>query len=439
MNFEDFKLNNSLILSLKNKGYILPTKIQELFIPSALQNKDILAKSETGSGKTLAYTLSILNNINEDGLQALIVAPTKELVLQIKEVVKEFAKPLNFNVVAITGGSDFTRQRLNLKTANIVVGTTGRLLDHLERRTLKLHKLKFLVLDEADVMLDMGFIDDIKRIEKACPKIKQTFMLSATFNENVKNLANEFLIQPKVLEMYKDNKIVDSIEQTYILCLKNGKFETLLKFLKTLNKEKTIVFCNTKSMAQELYKKLKQNNIKSEFINGDLSFIERKSVINNFKSNANNILIATDVASRGLDINNVEFVINYDIPENFDSYIHRIGRTARAGKSGMSLSLISSQKQLDFFKDNLKNYNLVELKIKRDDKSNQIVFIKANTKNFDFNEKVNFNQINSKTKQSKNFKKNLKTKQKFTKNRKNLTNNYKPKKTDSKNKKTKKR
>ena len=292
--------------------------------------------------------------------------------------------------MAITGGSDFTRQRLNLKTANIVVGTTGRLLDHLERRTLKLHKLKYLVLDEADVMLDMGFIEDIRKIEKACPKIKQTFLLSATFNDKVKELANDFLSNPEILEMSKDNKIVDNIEQCYILCLKKGKFETLLKFVKTLYKEKTIIFCNTKKMAEELYLKLKKNEIKSEYINGDLSFNERKKVINNFKSFNNNILIATDVASRGLDIDNVEYVINYDIPENFDSYIHRIGRTARAGKNGLSLSLINTQKQLDFFKENLTNYKLTELKVKKDDKTNQTLFVKTKTENFDFDKDVNF-------------------------------------------------
>lgn len=423
MEFKDLKINDNLKSTLLLKGFLTTTIVQEKFIPLALQNKDILAKSETGSGKTLAYTLSILNNLSNDGIGALIVAPTKELVLQIKEVVKEFAKPLNLNVVSITGGSDFTRQRLNLKTANIVVGTTGRLLDHLERRTLKLHKLKYLVLDEADVMLDMGFIEDIKKIEKACPRIKQTFMLSATFNDKVKLLANEFLVNPEILELTKENKIVDTIDQCYILCLKKGKFETLLKFLKTLYKEKTIIFCNTKKMAEELYTKLKKNDIKSEYINGDLSFNERKKVINNFKSFNNNLLIATDVASRGLDIENVEYVINYDIPENFDSYIHRIGRTARAGKNGLSLSLINTQKQLDFFKENLKNYNLTELKVKKDDRTNQTIFVKTNTVNFDFEKDVNFKK-NKSNKTKSNFekldKKHTKTTQKSDKKVKNI-------------------
>lgn len=429
MDFKDFKLKDDLQGTLITKGFLTPTKIQEKFIPLALSGKDILAKSETGSGKTLAYTLSILNSITNDGVGALIVAPTKELVLQIKEVIKEFTKHLNLNVVSITGGSDFTRQRLNLKTANIVVGTTGRLLDHLERRTLKLHKLKFLVLDEADVMLDMGFIDDIDRIEKACPRTKQIFMLSATFNDKVKILANKYLKNPEIIEMTKDNKIVENIEQCYILCLKKGKFETLLKFVKTLYKEKTIIFCNTKKMAEEIYKKLKTSEIKSEYINGDLSFAERKKVINNFKSFNNNLLIATDVASRGLDIDNVEYIINYDIPENFDSYIHRIGRTARAGKSGLSLSLINTQKQLDFFKENLQGYKLTELKVKKDDRTNQTIFVKTNTQNFDFDKEINFkkNKQNKENKISKNnnkkHNKNLDNKQSFKKDKNKKLNN----------------
>lgn len=384
MNFKDFKLKNNILSTLSMEGFFEPTKIQEKFIPLALKNNDILAKSETGSGKTLAYSLPILNNIENDGVQALIVAPTKELVIQTKNVLDKFTKYLNLKVCSLYGGSDFTRQRFNLKTANIVVSTTGRLLDHLERRTIKLHRLKFLVLDEADEMLNMGFIDDIKRIYKATPKIKQTFMLSATFTEKVKNLANDFLKEPTIIEFSSQNKVVDTIKQCYIQCLKKGKFETLLKFLNTLYKEKTIIFVNTKKMAEELFFKLKEKDIKTTFLHGDLNLKERKAAINVFKSFNSNILIATDVASRGLDIDNVEFIINYDMPQDSDTYIHRIGRTARAGKSGMSLSLINSQTQLEYLFENFSQYNLIELKVKKDDKTNQIIFIEEKHKNFNF-------------------------------------------------------
>lgn len=405
MDFKDFKLKDGIISTLSMEGFFSPTKIQEKFIPLALKGNDILAKSETGSGKTLAYSLPILNNIENDGVQALIVAPTKELVIQIKSVIDKFAKFLNLKVCSLYGGSDFTRQRFNLKTANIVVSTTGRLLDHLERRTIKLHKLKFLVLDEADEMLNMGFIEDIKKIYKATPKTKQTFMLSATFTEKVKNLANEFLVKPQIIEFSTQNKVVDTIKQCYILCLKKGKFETLVKFLKSLYKEKTIIFVNTKKMAEELFQKLKEREIKTTFLHGDLNLKERKASINVFKSTNSNILIATDVASRGLDIDNVEFIINYDMPQDSDTYIHRIGRTARAGKSGMSLSLINSQTQLEYLYENFSNYNLVELKVKKDDKTNQTIFIEEKHKNFnfDFDQKKESRQ-NLKLKNTKNIK-----------------------------------
>ena len=384
MKFDELKLNEKILETLKSQNFDSLTAVQQKFIPKALEGLDILCKSETGSGKTLAYSLPILNLIENDGVQALICAPTKELAIQIKNVLSDFCKNINLNVCAVFGGSDFTRQRYALKSANIVVGTTGRLIDHIERRTLKLHKLKFLVLDEADVMLDMGFIEDIKKIEKACPKRKQTFMLSATFSDKVKELASNFLINPQIIEMTKDNKIVETISQCYILCLKKGKFETLTKFLRTLFHEKVIIFVNTKKMAEELCKKLLDKEIVAEFINGDLDLKQRKKVIQNFKSSKNNVLIATDVASRGLDIENVDYVINYDMPEVIDSYIHRIGRTARAGKSGVSLSLINSQKQLEFMLENLKGYNLVELKDKKDDKTNQTIFVKTKSENFDF-------------------------------------------------------
>lgn len=418
MEFKDFDLNNKLIETLNNMSFFSPTEVQQKFIPVALGGEDILCKSETGSGKTLAYGLPALNKICDDGIQALILAPTKELAIQIKQVLEVFCKNLGLNICAVFGGSDFTRQRYSLKTANVVVGTTGRIIDHIQRRTLKLHKLKFLVLDEADVMLDMGFIEDIKKIAKACPKIKQTFMLSATFNDKVKTLANDYLIKPQIIELYKDNKIVDKISQCYILCLKKGKFETLVKFLRTIFHEKVIIFVNTKKMAEELHKKLKDKEISSEFINGDLDLKERKKVIQNFKNQKNNILIATDVASRGLDIENVDYVINFDMPEVLESYIHRIGRTARAGKSGVSLSLINSQKQLEFLFENLKQYDLTELKVKRDDRLNQYVFVKTKTENFDFD-----NKNNNRTKTSKSL--NEKTKENYNNLKKTSKSKYK--------------
>lgn len=421
MQFSDFELNEKILRSLKDLGFFAPNDVQERFIPMAKNGADVLCKSETGSGKTLAYVLPIVNAIcslkdqleseNQSGtkfaLKALVCAPTKELVLQIKHVFDDFCKSVDIKTCAIIGGSDFTRQRMALKTAEIVIGTTGRLLDHLDRRTIKLNNLKFFVLDEADEMLDMGFVDDIMKIEKACPKQRQNFLLSATFDEKVKNLASSFMKNPQIIEMTKDNKVVSKISQCYVLCKKNGKFETIVKFLKNLYKEKVIIFVNTKKMAEELNAKLKQKEIYCEFISGDLLLRERKRVMDRFRSGENDILIATDVASRGLDIENVNFVINYDMPQEKDIYIHRVGRTARAGKDGVSLSLINSEKQLCFLLENFGESGLVELKVKKDDRLNKYVFVKSDKKQeFDFSEKQKFKAKNSFERKNKSDKNN---------------------------------
>ena len=361
MEFKDLKISDNLKTNLMLEGFLTPTLVQEKSLNFALNNKDMIIKSVTGSGKTLVYILTILNKIEKNGVQALVILPTRELAMQVKEQFLRVNKNTNLKVSCVYGGSDFTRQRYDLKDANIVIGTPGRLIDHIERRTLKLHNLKVFVLDEADEMLDMGFIDDIKRIIKATPKYKQNLMLSATFDEKVKALAESFLNEPVIIETSVENKVVKDVKQTYVKCLKKGKFETLVKFLNN-NTEKTLIFVNTKKMAEELYTKLKKCGINSIYLHGDLTQNERKKSLNLFKNNEN-ILIATDVASRGLDIKDIEFVINYDIPKESEIYIHRVGRTARAGKTGMSLSLINSTNQLEFIISNFSEYNLVELSV----------------------------------------------------------------------------
>lgn len=384
MEFKDLKINDNLKTNLMLANFLTPTYVQEKSLNYALSGNDMIIKSVTGSGKTLVYTLTILNRIENNGVQGLVVLPTRELAIQVKEQFNKINKNTNLKVACVYGGSDFTRQRYELKNANIVIGTPGRLLDHLERRTLKLHNLKVFVLDEADEMLNMGFIDDIKKIIKATPKYKQNLMLSATFNEKVKILAESFLNEPVIVETSVENKVVKDVKQTYIKCLKKGKFETIVKFLKA-NPEKTLIFVNTKKMAEELYAKLKKQGINSVYLHGDLTQNERKKTINQFKNNEN-ILIATDVASRGLDIQNIEFVINYDIPKEPEIYIHRVGRTARAGKTGMSLSLVNSNSQLEFILTNFNEYNLVELCVQNI--NGEVCFVEnKNTRPFEFENK----------------------------------------------------
>jgi len=368
MEFKDLKINDKLKSGLMLEGFLTLTEIQKKVLPTALNKSDMLIKSVTGSGKTLTYVIPVLNNIENENVQALVVCPTKELAIQVKNVFTKINKNKDIKISCIYGGSDFTRQRLNLKSANIVIGTPGRLLDHINRRTLKLHKLKTLILDEADVMLNMGFIDEVSKIIKATPKHKQTLMLSATFTDRIKDLASTFLNNPTIIETSSKNIVVSEVNQTYIKCLKKGKFETLIKFLKQ-NEEKSLIFVNTKKMAEELNLKLKKVNINSIYLHGDLLLKERKRAVNLFQNNVD-ILIATDVASRGLDISGIEYVINYDLPQDPDTYIHRIGRTARAGKTGMSLSLVNSETQLKFLLDNFSEYKLVELKIIKKDGKN---------------------------------------------------------------------
>lgn len=405
MEFKELKINDNLKTNLMLEGFLTPTWVQEKSLNFAISGKDMIIKSVTGSGKTLVYILTILNKIENDGVQGLVVLPTRELAIQVREEFKRINKNTNLKVACVYGGSDFTKQRYELKNANVVIGTSGRLLDHIERRTIKLHKLKVFVLDEADEMLNMGFIDDIKKIIKATPKYKQNLMLSATFNEKIKALAESFLTEPVIVEASVENKIVKDVKQTYIKCLKKGKFETLVKFLKA-NSEKTLIFVNTKKMAEELNFKLKKYAINSVYLHGDLTQNERKSTLNKFKNNEN-ILIATDVASRGLDIKNIEFVINYDIPKEPEIYIHRVGRTARAGKTGMSLSLINSNNQLEFILTNFSEYNLVELSVQN--VNGEICFVENKMpKNFQFEAKKEKSKQEIKEKNSKKDK-NLRT------------------------------
>lgn len=433
MEFKDLKINDNLKTNLMLEGFLTPTQVQEKSLNFALSGKDMIIKSVTGSGKTLVYILTILNKIENDGAQALIVLPTRELAIQVKEQFNRINKNTNLKVACVYGGSDFTRQRYELKNANVVIGTPGRLIDHIERRTIKLHKLKVFVLDEADEMLNMGFIDDIKKIIKSAPKIKQNLMLSATFNEKVKALAESFLTEPVIVETSVENKVVKDVKQTYIKCLKKGKFETLVKFLK-VNSEKTLIFVNTKKMAEELFLKLRKCEINSVYLHGDLTQNERKKTLNKFK-NTENILIATDVASRGLDIKDIEFVINYDIPKEPEIYIHRVGRTARAGKTGMSLSLINSNNQLEFILTNFSEYNLVELSVVNN--NGEICFVENKNPNKTLIiekkfEKSNFESKNLKRseKNKTNFKKKYENKQKNLKNSKTYNDKKKFSKTN---------
>lgn len=349
MKFSDLNTPDYILKSLEELGIFEPTKVQERTIPVIGVGKDVIGKSQTGSGKTFAYAIPALAKIDDEdkSTQVLVVCPTRELAVQ---VTGEFRKLLKYKegvkVVPIVGGSTMERQIVALKSgAKIVVGTPGRLNDHLRRRTLKLHNLKTLVLDEADEMLDMGFLGEIEEILTKANRERQTVMFSATMPEDVRNIAKRYMRSPAYLEIDKTDKN-DAVMQRYVSVGLRDKEAALKELYRKLSPSLAIIFCNTKKMVSLLRKKLSDDGIKALEIHGDMPQSERKSVIEKTKSGECNLLIATDVAARGIDINGVDVVFNYDLPVHTEWYTHRIGRTARAGKTGEAYSIVNTDVQM---------------------------------------------------------------------------------------------
>ena len=342
--FEDLGISKNILESLEKIGYKTPTIIQEKAIPVILQGKDIIAQAQTGTGKTAAFGIPIVENVQPKikQIQALIIVPTRELAVQVAEEIKKIGKTKKLYILTTYGGKSIGRQIHFLRKGNdvIVVGTPGRIKDLINRGELKLNNLKFLVLDEADRMLDMGFIEDIEYIISKTPKTKQTLLFSATMPKNVLQLAQRFLKEDYQKIVVSPKKIVvDKIKQkAYIV--KGKKINKLQKLLEENTQKKSIIFTQTKKGAEELAQKLKKAGFSVEAIHGDYSQKKRENVIKKFKNSKVQILVATDVASRGLDIKDVDIVYNYDFPKDSESYIHRIGRTGRAGKSGKAISLV---------------------------------------------------------------------------------------------------
>ena len=355
MKFTELGLNTKILKALESFRFEIATQVQDETIPLILEGKDVTVRSETGSGKTLAYALPILQNSdkNADFVETLIICPTRELCLQVTDEFKKLVGFLeNIKVVPVYGGSAIERQIQALKRKpQIVVGTPGRIMDHMERRTLKIDSLKTLVLDEADEMLNMGFKDDIERILKSTPKTRQTLLFSATYPESIKQITKNFQNNPTKIEIGVENRSLSSLTQHYVIVNKNSKKEALLEILNTKKPKLTIVFSNTKRMADIITKYLNENSHNAKALHGDLKQSQRKRVIDSVKAGETEILVASDVASRGLDINDVEYVINFDVPLNVEHFIHRIGRTARIGKNGNSMTIIASNLQLKTLKE----------------------------------------------------------------------------------------
>ncbi len=350
MNFSDLNISESLKGAIKRKGFVNPSEIQEKVIPIALSGKDLVGKAKTGTGKTAAFGIPLIEKIKQGhGCSALIVVPTRELALQVKEEISSLATASNIKTIAVFGGQNIQRQaELIRRQPEIIVGTPGRLLDLIERQILHFDKAKFLVLDEADKMFDMGFRDDIKLLVTFFPKERQTMLFSATMSKEVLELANKHLKHDKVMvDVSEDESPVKEIQQFYVMVDHKQKADALIALLAKERDSKTLVFCRTKRTVDWLERQLYRSGIKALAIHGDKKQNHRNKTIELYKNDHRLILIATDIVSRGIHVEDINHVINFDFPEAPETYIHRIGRTARQGKKGIAISFCTNMLELD--------------------------------------------------------------------------------------------
>ncbi len=363
--FQNLSLSNEVLENLNSLGYTVPTAIQEATIPLIREGKDIIAQAKTGSGKTLAFALPLILKLdeNEHFPQALIIAPTRELCEQIAGEIQKLAryKP-DVKVVTLYGGTSLTKQVASLeKGADILIGTPGRLLDHFSRETIHLEKIKILILDEADRMLDMGFANDILKLVSNLPKQRQSLLFSATYPEKIDKLTSTILKNPIEVTLQNNETKVDIEEFVYRV---EDKDKALLTTLKHFQPSLAIVFCNTKAKTVEVSNWLNDKGFDVATLNGDLEQYERQEMLLQFANGSLPLLVATDLASRGLDIEGVDLVINYDIPMKEELYTHRIGRTGRADKSGLAVTICDKYelRKLSEIKPNLKVGSIDTLK-----------------------------------------------------------------------------
>ncbi len=360
ISFKNLGITEPVLRSINDEKFEIPSEIQEKSIPPILSGKDVIAGSATGSGKTLAFASGIIQSSERGkGIQALVLVPTRELAEQVAQALSKFSKYKPLEIIAVYGGAGIFQQIRELRTADVVVGTPGRILDHIGRNTIKLGKVKTLVLDEADRMFDMGFIDDVERIIKKCPQERQTLLFSATISKDVVRLSRNHMKKPLQVsvESYVDPK---KLIQVYYETGDDMKFSLLVHLLKHENSGLVMVFCNTKRNTDKVAKNLRFSGIDSLAIHGGLTQGKRNNVMRLFHSGKTCVLVCTDVAARGLDIQGVSHVYNYDIPRESKQYIHRIGRTARAGAEGKAVNILS-RNDYDNFSRVLKE-NDVEIK-----------------------------------------------------------------------------
>ena len=355
MDFKDLSLNKWLLKAIAEENYKVPTPIQKKVIPLVLEGKDVIASAQTGTGKTAAFALPILHLLfdNKDGvkrskrIRALVISPTRELALQIEQNFKTYSRYTSLKTTVVFGGTSIEPQKDVLKKGvDVLIATPGRLLDLHKQELLHLDNVETLVLDEADLMLDMGFIDDVRKIVSLCPEDKQTLMFSATMPDKVTELANTILTNPKKIDVNPTVATPTNITQKLFYVHKKNKIELCLHLLRDTIKGRIIIFRRTKYGVDKLEKTLLKNKFLVESIHGDKTQNLRQEALDKFKHTHVNILIATDVAARGIDIDDVDAVINFDLPNISETYIHRIGRTGRAGNSGKAFSFCSADEKM---------------------------------------------------------------------------------------------
>lgn len=349
MNFSKITIDHKLQQKIREHGFTEMTKIQEKCIPEILKGKDVVGQAETGSGKTIAFSLPVLHKIKpKQGIQTLVLTPTRELCIQVTTVLQDFGDDLGITITPIFGGVNIEPQKKKIPSSDVIVSTPGRLLDHIKRKNINLKDISFLILDETDKMLEMGFIEDVEKIISYLPKKRQTLMFSATISDDVYHIAKRHLRNPRIM---KTRSLVDTTQlkqKYYDIHNQSDKFSLLVHLLKHATPGLAIVFCATRKETDLIAKNLRKQGIHASEIHGGMKQNKRLKSLDRLKNQEIDVLVATDVAARGLDIKNVTHVYNYDVPSTSKDYIHRIGRTARAGENGDAITLLTKRDHDNF-------------------------------------------------------------------------------------------
>ena len=366
MKYSESNVNEKILKALDEMGFVDMTPIQEKAIPVLQSGKDIIGQAQTGTGKTASFGIPMIEAIDKkcNGIQGLVLCPTRELAIQAAEEIKKMSKYMpHIGVVAIYGGQDIGRQfKLLQGKVNIIVGTPGRIMDHMERGTIAFPELKMLVLDEADEMLNMGFREDIETICEELPEERQTALFSATMPQEIMEITDEYQRDAELVRVEAEEMTVTAIKQSYYIIKGREKDTSLCRLIDYMSPKRALIFCNTKRKVDQLTLVLKAKGYSAEAIHGDLSQHQRDRVMNLFRNGNLELLLATDVAARGIDVDDVDMVFNYDMPQDMEWYVHRIGRTGRAGRRGKAISLITAREQYKI--DSLEEYCNTRIKLR---------------------------------------------------------------------------